>query len=144
MRGCFHSSPRVATRTISVPSALQIPAIWILGSVSSSASVVSLHMAYSGPDITDIPGYRVGILFLLFLAILVVWSLALAGSKRLLRHRPGLLHITAVVQEEVLALGVISLALSALEVGGAVLELRPQPARRQGTTQYCWLSCRNL
>ncbi|KAK9829916.1 hypothetical protein WJX72_008632 [[Myrmecia] bisecta] len=70
----------------------------------------------SGPDLSSVPGWRVGLLFVTFLVILAVWNLLFACVKRLLLKSPGLLRVVAVVQEEILALGVISLAIAALQL----------------------------
>ncbi|GAB4813555.1 hypothetical protein N2152v2_000601 [Parachlorella kessleri] len=72
---------------------------------------------YVGPSITDLPGWRVGLLFLLFAAIAFLWHRGLQALDLYLKRKGkrGLRKVLRALKEEVLILGVISLVLIAFE-----------------------------
>lgn len=73
---------------------------------------------YVGPSMTELPGWRVGILFALFSLITLIWGKGVRALDRHFRRKGkrGLRHVLRALQEELLALGVTSLVLVAFEV----------------------------
>ncbi|GAB4813535.1 hypothetical protein N2152v2_000581 [Parachlorella kessleri] len=72
---------------------------------------------YAGPSITDLPGWRVGLLFLLFAAVAFAWHKGVKGLDRHLKRtgRRGLRKVLRALEDELLVLGLISLVLIAFE-----------------------------
>lgn len=89
---------------------------WRIKGASRPASV--LKMAPAGdPSITETPEYRIVVLFMVFVAITLVFEKSSEWVDHYLKkhNRRGLLHTIHKLEEEILALGLISLLLIVFE-----------------------------
>lgn len=71
-----------------------------------------------GESLSDTPDWRIAVLVAAFIVITLVWEKLMDKLNRHLsaKHRLGLRHIVHKLEEELLALGLISLLLIALQV----------------------------
>ncbi|KAL4419039.1 hypothetical protein ABPG77_011021 [Micractinium sp. CCAP 211/92] len=72
---------------------------------------------FTGPSIADIPGWRIGLIFLLFCVVAISYQLGSSALDRYLRRngKRALRHVVRRLQGELLVLGLLSLLLVAFE-----------------------------
>lgn len=72
----------------------------------------------AGPDVTELPGWRVGVLFIIFLVVATAFDWGTDALDRYLKKRQkrALRHVVRRLQAELLVLGLLSLLLVAFEV----------------------------